>query len=112
MTRRPALERVRTRDLFSRIVPEDVVDVVLASADGLRLEGVQRDGTVMLSDLHGFISVAESTEALRSPRARARVLRRALDPRAGRAGEAVVGGRGCRGVTRPPVQASSAEGAE
>ena len=109
MTRRPALERVRTRELFSRIVPEDVV---LASADGLRLEGVQRDGTVMFSDLHGFISVAESTEALRSPRARARVLRRALDPRAGRAGEAVVGGRGCRGVTRPPVQASSAEGAE
>ena len=37
MTRRLALERVRTRDLLSRIVPEDVVDFVLASADGLRL---------------------------------------------------------------------------
>jgi len=37
VTRRLALERVRTRDLFSRIGPEDVVDVVLASADGLRL---------------------------------------------------------------------------
>jgi len=37
VTRRLALERVRTRDLFSRIVPENVVDVALASADGLRL---------------------------------------------------------------------------
>jgi adenylate cyclase len=60
VTRRLALERVRTRDLFSRIGPEDVVDVVLASADGLRLGAVQRDGTVMFSDLHGFISVVES----------------------------------------------------
>ena len=63
MTRRLALERIRTRHLFSRIVPEDVVDVVLAGADGLRLGGVQRDGTVMFSDLHGFISVAEGVAA-------------------------------------------------
>ncbi len=55
-----AIERIRTRDLFSRFVPENVVDEVLASADGLRLGGVQRDGTVLFSDLRGFTSVAES----------------------------------------------------
>ncbi len=55
-----AFERVRVRDLFSRFVPEDVVDEVLASADGLRLGGIQREGTVMFSDLRGFTSAAES----------------------------------------------------
>ncbi len=55
-----AIERIRTRDLFSRFVPENVVDEVLASADGLRLGGVQREGTVMFSDLRGFTSLAES----------------------------------------------------
>jgi adenylate cyclase len=53
-------ERVRTRDLFARFVPENVVDEVLKSADGLRLGGVQREGTVMFTDLRGFTSVAES----------------------------------------------------
>jgi adenylate cyclase len=55
-----AIERIRTRDLFSRFVPQNVVDEVLASADGLRLGGVQREGTVMFSDLRGFTSLAES----------------------------------------------------
>jgi adenylate cyclase len=55
-----AFERIRTRDLFTRFVPEDVVDEVLASSDGLRLGGVQRDGTVMFSDLRGFTSMAET----------------------------------------------------
>ena len=55
-----ASERIRVRDLFSRFVPEDVVDEVLASADGLRLGGVQRDGTVMFADLRGFTTLAES----------------------------------------------------
>jgi adenylate cyclase len=56
-----AFERERVRDLFSRFVPENVVDEVLASADrGLRLGGVQREGTVMFTDLRGFTSFAES----------------------------------------------------
>jgi adenylate cyclase len=53
-------ERVRTRDLFARFVPENVVDEVLKSADGLRLGGVQREGTVMFCDLRGFTTLAES----------------------------------------------------
>jgi adenylate cyclase len=55
-----AFERIRTRDLFSRFVPENVVDEVLASSDGLRLGGVQREGTVMFTDLRGFTSFAET----------------------------------------------------
>jgi adenylate cyclase len=55
-----AFERERVRDLFSRFVPEDVVDEVIDSAEGgLRLGGVQREGTVMFSDLRGFTSFAE-----------------------------------------------------
>ena len=38
-----AFERIRAVDLFARFVPENVVDQVLASADGLRLGGVQRE---------------------------------------------------------------------
>ena len=56
-----AFERERVRDLFARFVPENVVDDVLARAgDGLRIGGVQRDGTVMFTDLRGFTSFAES----------------------------------------------------
>jgi adenylate cyclase len=56
-----AFERERVRDLFSRFVPENVVEEVLASADhGLRLGGVQRECTVMFTDLRGFTSFAES----------------------------------------------------
>jgi adenylate cyclase len=56
-----AFERERVRDLFSRFVPENVVDEVLASAGGeLRLGGVQREGTVMFTDLRGFTTFAET----------------------------------------------------
>jgi adenylate cyclase len=54
-----AFERIRAVDLFARFVPEDVVDQVLASADGLRLGGVQREGTIMFTDLRGFTSFSE-----------------------------------------------------
>ncbi len=58
-----AFERERVRDMFSRFVPENVVDDVLSRADeGLRLGGVQREGTVMFTDLRGFTSFAESMQ--------------------------------------------------
>ena len=57
-----AFERERVRDLFARFVPEDVVDDVIDRADGLRLGGVQREGTVMFSDLRGFTSFAEKMQ--------------------------------------------------
>jgi adenylate cyclase len=60
-----AVERLRVRDLFARFVPENVVDEVLANAGGLRLGGVQRDGTVMFTDLRGFTSLAESLSPAR-----------------------------------------------
>jgi adenylate cyclase len=56
-----AFERERVRDLFSRFVPENVVDEVLASAEqGLRLGAVQREGTVMFTDLRGFTAFSET----------------------------------------------------
>jgi adenylate cyclase len=56
-----AIERERVRDVFSRFVPGDVVDQVLESAnENLRLGGVERDATVLFSDLRGFTSFSES----------------------------------------------------
>jgi adenylate cyclase len=57
-----AFERERVRDLFSRFVPENVVDEVLARTDGLRLGGERREGTVMFTDLRGFTSFAEALD--------------------------------------------------
>jgi adenylate cyclase len=55
-----AFEKERVRDVFSRFVPETVVDQVLANADqDLRLGGREVVGTVMFSDLRGFTSSAE-----------------------------------------------------
>jgi adenylate cyclase len=58
------LERERVRDIFSRFVPEHVVDEVLRRTDDdLRLTGVTLDGTVMFSDLRDFTAFAESLPA-------------------------------------------------
>jgi len=57
-----AFERERTRDIFARFVPEDVVGEVLKQSGGARLGGVNRTATVMFSDLRGFTSFAEALE--------------------------------------------------
>ena len=59
-----AIERERVRDVFTRFVPAGVVDEVLASTnENLRLGGVERDCTVMFSDLRGFTSFSETQPA-------------------------------------------------
>jgi len=61
-----AIERERVRDLFARFVPADVVDQVVASTDdNLRLGAVERDCTVLFSDLRGFTSFSETQPAQR-----------------------------------------------
>ncbi len=61
-----AIERERVRAVFSRFVPAEVVDQVLAQADeNLRLGGEERDCTVLFSDLRGFTSFSETQPAAR-----------------------------------------------
>ncbi|MBD0282330.1 MAG: response regulator [Thermoleophilaceae bacterium] len=56
------LERERVRGVFSRFVPEHVVEDVLARADAdLRLGGSRGVGTVMFTDIRGFTTFSEST---------------------------------------------------
>jgi adenylate cyclase len=56
------LERERLRGVFSRFVPEHVVDDVLERTDeDLRLGGSRDVGTVMFTDLRGFTRFTEST---------------------------------------------------
>jgi adenylate cyclase len=58
------VERGRVRDIFSRFVPEHVVDEVLRRTDDdFRLGGVRVEGTVMFSDLREFTAFAESLPA-------------------------------------------------
>jgi adenylate cyclase len=59
-----AVEKERVRDMFSRFVPEGVVDQVLAQAGGdLRLGGKKQTATVLFSDLRGFTASAEHMDA-------------------------------------------------
>jgi adenylate cyclase len=57
------LEQARVHDVFSRFLPEHVVDDVMARTDDdLRLGGVRTVGTVMFTDLRGFTSFSENRQ--------------------------------------------------
>ena len=57
------LERERVRELFSRFVPEHVVDDVLERTDeDLRLGGSRGVGTVMFTDIREFTAFTERTQ--------------------------------------------------
>jgi adenylate cyclase len=61
-----AFEREQVRDVFSRFVPEAVVDQVLKRTDAdLRLGGAEVEGTVLFTDLRGFTSASEHLPAER-----------------------------------------------
>ena len=56
-----AFERERVRDVFSRFVPETVVEQFLSRTDSdLRLGGVSLESTVMFTDLRGFTTFSEA----------------------------------------------------
>ncbi len=56
-----ASDKRRIHDLFSRFVPEKVVNQVVANADEeLRLGGESRNATVLFSDLRGFTTYSET----------------------------------------------------
>ena len=61
-----AFERQHARDIFARFVPPGVVDDVLARTDDdFRLGAVERECTVLFTDLRGFTSFSETEPAAR-----------------------------------------------
>jgi adenylate cyclase len=57
------LEQERVRGVFSRFVPEHVVEDVLDRTDGdLRLGGSREVGTVMFTDIRGFTAFTETSD--------------------------------------------------
>jgi adenylate cyclase len=59
-----AFERERVRDVFSRFVPDAVVEQVLARTDAdLRLGGQAMEGTCMFTDVRGFTTFSETLTA-------------------------------------------------
>jgi adenylate cyclase len=61
-----AFERQRVRAMFARFVPAEVVDQVLdRTDDNLRLGALERECTVLFSDLRGFTSFSETQPAER-----------------------------------------------
>lgn len=55
-----AVERARTREIFARFVPEDVVaDVLARTDDDVRLGGLRVDATVLFCDLRGSTALLE-----------------------------------------------------
>jgi adenylate cyclase len=57
------LEHERVRDVFSRFLPEHVVDDVLARTDGdLRLAGSRGVGTIMFTDIRSFTTFSETAD--------------------------------------------------
>ncbi len=54
-----AAEQLRTRDAFSRFVPEQVVDQVLAQGGSGVLNGVRREVTILFCDLRQFTAFSE-----------------------------------------------------
>ena len=60
------LEQERVRSVFSRFLPEHVVDDVLERTDGgLRLSGSRSIGTVMFTDIRAFTTFSEAAEPQR-----------------------------------------------
>jgi adenylate cyclase len=58
-----AFERERVRDIFSRFVPEPVVDEVMKNLDeDLRLGGELQVVTVLFADIRGFTTFSETRE--------------------------------------------------
>ncbi|HEX4466701.1 MAG TPA: adenylate/guanylate cyclase domain-containing protein [Solirubrobacteraceae bacterium] len=63
---RETIERERVRDVFARFVARDVVDRVLENTDeNLRLGGMERECTVLFSDLRGFTRFSSTQPAAR-----------------------------------------------